>query len=50
MLLNRVTVKLRKCERTMIAEALHLAHIAMIILGLALLLIEERWVVGRVPA
>ena len=48
MLPNSATVRRRKRKRIVMAGALYLAHIAMIIL--ALLLIEERWVVGRVPA
>jgi hypothetical protein len=50
MLANSAAARLKESERNVIAEALNLAHIAMIILVLVLLLVEERLAVGRVPA
>ena len=43
-------VRVKECERSVIAEALYLAQAAMIVLVLALLLVEEHFVVGTVPA
>jgi hypothetical protein len=43
-------VRLKESERNVIAEALNLAQIALLILVVVLLLVEERLAVGRVPA
>jgi hypothetical protein len=47
---NGAAVRLKESERIVIAEALNLAQIAMLILVLVLLLVEEQLAVGRVPA
>ena len=47
---NGAAVRLKESERNLIVQALNLAQIAMLILVLVLLLVEERLAVGRVPA
>ena len=47
---NGTAVRLKRSERIVIAEALNLAQIAVLILVLVVLLVEEQLAVGRVPA